>query len=246
MSWYYSNPKSPARARTRQECNSHVRRNRCQDREDADGRYHKEMSAERPTSRENSGEGSEWADGDPWQVGPSTRAHTGEQFQDCPSCHADWDNDQSEDLRLHDCRYCCHLGCYECADGWTCPMESPEQYHPGCCPGPRPPTPCSHNGCPPDPWPPDPCPPSPCQYSPSPVPQACGAKVAVDVDAEYVASLPGKPVHFAHFVLPFHTFFPCSHWISDVKCRVEYTNHELIDPRTISKVIILHVQGVAG
>lgn len=66
----------------------------------------------------------------------------------------------------------------------------------------------------------------------------------VTVDVEYVADLPGQPMHFVHFVLPFHTFFHCEHPIMDVKCRVEYVHEELLDPRTISKVIVLDVKGI--
>jgi hypothetical protein len=66
----------------------------------------------------------------------------------------------------------------------------------------------------------------------------------VEIGVEYVANLPDQPMHFAHFVVPFHTFFLCDRAIKDVLCEVEFKHHELLSPRCISKVVLLGVRGV--
>lgn len=63
----------------------------------------------------------------------------------------------------------------------------------------------------------------------------------VEIGVEYVAQLPDQSVHFAHFLAPFHTFFLCRDQVDDVRCEVEYSHYELLDPRTISKLVLLHV-----
>lgn len=80
-----------------------------------------------------------------------------------------------------------------------------------------------------------------------PVQTADGRKVVVtgvaEIGIEYVAAVPDQPLHFAHFTMPFHTFFLCEKEITEVHCEVEFTHHELLNPRCISKVVLLAVWG---
>lgn len=66
----------------------------------------------------------------------------------------------------------------------------------------------------------------------------------VEIGVEYVAILPDQPMHFVHFVVPFHTFFLCPRPLQAIRCEVEFKHCELLNPRTISKVILLNVRGV--
>jgi hypothetical protein len=67
----------------------------------------------------------------------------------------------------------------------------------------------------------------------------------VDIHIEYVAEKLDQPMHFVEFTVPFHTFFLCKEPVKSICCGVEFTHYELLDSRTISKVILLNVEGVS-
>jgi hypothetical protein len=81
-----------------------------------------------------------------------------------------------------------------------------------------------------------------------PVTTKHGRKVVVtglvDIHIEYVATKIDQPMHFVEFTVPFHTYFLCDRPLKDVCCSVEYIHYEMLDPRTISKVILLNVEGL--
>lgn len=69
----------------------------------------------------------------------------------------------------------------------------------------------------------------------------------VCIHLEYVACVPGdkQPVHFAAFKVPFANFIkhPCAHPGQQAKvvAIVEYQDYQAMDPRTITKLIIVRI-----
>ncbi len=65
----------------------------------------------------------------------------------------------------------------------------------------------------------------------------------VHIGIEYVANVPDQAVHFAHFDIPWHTFFLCAAELTNVTACIEYADFQQIDPRHIAKLVVLYVCG---